>query len=172
MTEETSAHEEVAWTIRHPTPADADGLALVHVTGWREAYGDLLPEHFYGTQAMVQRRALWSRGTALPEYVARTLVAELDGEIVGFALRTPTRDEDSPVPEELAAIYVLSEVYGTGIGQALLDGALDGRPAMLWVAKDNPRARRFYEKNGFHPDGEEKSDPDLKGLVEIRMVRR
>jgi RimJ/RimL family protein N-acetyltransferase len=39
------------------------------------------------------------------------------------------------------------------------------------VAKDNARARRFYEKNGFTADGTEHVDQDLDGLVEIRMVR-
>lgn len=38
-------------------------------------------------------------------------------------------------------------------------------------AKDNARARRFYDKNGFTADGTEQVDPDLDGLVEIRMVR-
>jgi ribosomal protein S18 acetylase RimI-like enzyme len=73
--------------------------------------------------------------------------------------------------EQLYALYVLSDYYGVGVGQALLDRALGGRPAQLWVAKENGRARRFYAKNGFTEDGAELADPALEGLVEIRMVR-
>jgi hypothetical protein len=29
---------------------------------------------------------------------------------------------------------------------------------MLWVLDDNPRARRFYEREGWHPDGSAESD--------------
>lgn len=47
---------------------------------------------------------------------------------------------------------------------------LAGRPAELWVAQDNARARRFYEKNGFVHEGDGKVDADLDGLIEARMV--
>ncbi|GAA3074505.1 hypothetical protein [Actinocorallia glomerata] len=44
-------------------------------------------------------------------------------------------------------------------------------PAQLWVAAENPRARRFYERQGFRADGAEVVDDDAEGLREIRMVR-
>lgn len=153
-------------------PSDAAGVAQVHTTGWREAYGELLPERFYDEQVLAGRQAMWERALANPDAVARTLVAEQCGKIVGFSHRGPARDADAPVPDELSSIYILSEVYGTGIGQALLDALLGDSPAMLWVAKQNPRAQRFYEKNGFTADGREQTDPDLDGLAEVRMVRR
>lgn len=56
-------------------------------------------------------------------------------------------------------------------GQRLLDEAIGAEPACLWVAAENHRAKRFYEKNGFQPDGTRKSDPDIDGLEEIRLAR-
>ena len=48
---------------------------------------------------------------------------------------------------------------------------LEGGPASLWVAEDNPRARRFYEKLGFRPDGESQVEEQLANIRDIRMVR-
>ena len=52
-----------------------------------------------------------------------------------------------------------------------MDASLGDEPSQLWMAKDNPRARRFYEKNGFVADGAERIDSSSNGLKTIRMVR-
>jgi ribosomal protein S18 acetylase RimI-like enzyme len=153
---------------------DAEELAAVHVEAWREAYGHLLPEHFYDDAAREGRQAMWSRLLAEQDAGERVHVARRQGRIVGFVARGPAGEHEGHRPvrgEQLYALYVLSGYYGVGVGQALLDRALSGRPAQLWVAKENGRARRFYEKNGFTVDGAEQADPALEGLVEIRMVR-
>jgi len=54
---------------------------------------------------------------------------------------------------------VLPEHWSTGAGWALMNRALEAfaglrlAPVLLWVFTDNPRARRFYERAGFAPDG-------------------
>lgn len=69
------------------------------------------------------------------------------------------------------ALYVCGAHYGTGAGQALIDEALGDGPAMLWVAKENPRATAFYLRNGFHFDGVEQTDPHASTITDARMVR-
>jgi GNAT superfamily N-acetyltransferase len=69
----------------------------------------------------------------------------------------------------LAFIYLLSAAQGSGVAQVLLDEVLGDDPASLWVLEENSRARAFYVKNGFSPDGA-KMPSDLGG-TEIRMVR-
>lgn len=60
---------------------------------------------------------------------------------------------------ELYAIYALPEAWGSGSGPALLRAVLEGlredgfATAILWVLEDNPRARRFYEREGWSLDG-------------------
>ena len=157
-----------------PHLADAEELASVHVQAWREAYRALLPEHFYDDAARESRQVMWSGLLSEEDAEERFRVARREGRIVGFVAHGPAADHQGHSPardEQLFALYVLSSCYGHGVGQALLDQALSERPAQLWVAKDNARARRFYEKNGFTADGTEQVDPDLDGLVEIRMVR-
>ena len=46
--------------------------------------------------------------------------------------------------------------------------SLGGRPAYLWVLEDNLRARRFYERNGFTPDGARKKFEPLDAW-EVRL---
>jgi ribosomal protein S18 acetylase RimI-like enzyme len=157
-----------------PRPEDAEELAWVHVQAWREAYGELLPERFYDGAARERRRVMWSGVLSTDDAGERVHVVRSGGRIVGLVAHGPAAEHlghPTVRDEQVYALYVLSSCYGQGVGQALLDQALGERPAQLWVAKDNPRARRFYEKNGFTADGTEQVDPDLDGLIEIRMVR-
>jgi RimJ/RimL family protein N-acetyltransferase len=39
---------------------------------------------------------------------------------------------------------------------------------VLWVLKDNTRARRFYERAGFAPDGATHVLEGLGGVTEVR----
>ena len=56
---------------------------------------------------------------------------------------------------EIERIYALKEFYGKGVGKILLDKALEvakeSRMEYIWLGvwEKNPRAIRFYEKNGF-----------------------
>lgn len=104
---------------------------------------------------------------ALPPVV----VTEVDGEVVGFAQAVPSRDEPPVRPLELTTLYLRAAQHGSGLGQELLDAVLGDRPASLWVADQNSRARRFYQRNGFAPDGAREVLESWEGLVEIRLVR-
>lgn len=166
--------DEGDFQVTLPRPEDGDQLASVHVSGWREAYGEVLPERFYDASALEGRRQMWSRILAADDCDDRVRVARHDDQVIGFALRGPTHGGPDYAPkrdDQLYALYVLSAWYGRNVGQALLDECLQGRGAELWVAQGNTRASRFYEKNGFVRDGDTKIDPELDGLAEVRMVR-
>jgi len=136
--------------IRPGTAADAEGVARVHVETWQAAYAHALPSEqleALSLEEAVERHRRWP-----PE-----LVAEQDGEIVGFVSVGASRDPGTD--GELFAIYVHPEHWGTGVGRALLDAGeeelrrLGHNEAILWVLEDNPRARRFYEIAGWSADG-------------------
>lgn len=80
------------------------------------------------------------------------------------------RPATGEAPAHLDALYVRRSHWGTGLGQRLLDDVLGTVPATLEVFRDDVRARRFYTRNGFVPDGTETTEPRL-GSVEIGMVR-
>ena len=74
---------------------------------------------------------------------------------------------------EIIAIHTLPEGRGTGLGHAMLTEALKqigNQPVFLWAFKENTRARRFYEKHGFHWDGNERVS-EFDDALEVRYVR-
>jgi GNAT superfamily N-acetyltransferase len=157
-----------------PTRSEAADVARVHVQTWQEAYGGLLPPRFFDEAALRRRIDFWDRLLTMAESPYTSAVARDESGIVGVALSGPTSAPQGFVaraPEQLFVLYVLASRHGTGVGQALLDRVVGGRPAELWVSRDNPRARGFYARNGFEPDGDEQVDEDFGGLVDLRMVR-
>ena len=156
-------------TLRPAVPADAEAGAAMHAACWREAYGpyadpDRLAERLADTDRWV---SAWTKH--LIDGPPRVL-AEVDGELVGFSVVGPSRDEDGATPYELYAIYVRAAHWGSGLGQRLWEAVRPDGPCSLWVLEDNERARGFYARNGFRPDGAREHYDDL-GAWEIRMVR-
>lgn len=129
----------------------------MHVRTWQAAYEHALGAERLAEISLERRRAQWESWLADPRPDWRIFVAEQGGRVRGFASVGDSRDE--PGEGELFAIYVLQEAWGAGSGPALMAAALDalrggGYPtATLWVLEDNPRARRFYEREGWKPDG-------------------
>lgn len=73
----------------------------------------------------------------------------------------------------LDTLYVMPGLRGAGLGLRLMDAALpERRAAYLWVISDNVDAIRFYERNGFHPDGfAGRSGLGWGDMDMLRMVR-
>lgn len=146
-------------TLRVATVEDAHAIAEVHVASWHWAYEGLLPDTVLEALSVEERATGWRSILAAD---AGAVVAALRGaEVVGFASVGTTRDDDDPPPGtgEVFAIYVVPDVAGAGVGEALLRRA-EGRlretghaRATLWVLETNERARRFYERHGWAWDG-------------------
>ena len=146
--------------IRRARLEDAAAIAEVHVRTWQAAY-----EHVFGAERLAGidvagREGLARRFATDSEYDA--FVADDDGRIVGFvACGVP---EEPTEQRELFAIYVLPESWGSPAASGLMRAALDDvrargvSGAILWVLDDNPRARRFYEREGWHEDGSAESE--------------
>ena len=144
------------------------GKAYVHWKSWHEAYESLVSKA-YLDKLTIQKCEEWA--FSWPE---NTYVAIDDGNVVGF-MCCFGHGEDAPYVGEINAIYVLSEYYGTGVAQQLMDIALEKLKKYskkeLWVLKDNPRAIAFYKKYGFYEDGTEKYLKSLED-TEIRMLMK
>ena len=84
-----------------------------------------------------------------------------DGEVLGFAVCTPTF---------LDGIYVRPDLKGQGLGSLLLDVVEATHPDgyELWVFESNAGARRLYERRGLvevertDGSGNEEKAPDIK----------
>ena len=84
----------------------------------------------------------------------RVYVAEEGEAVVGFASGGRERAGEVEFSGELYALYVLAQAQGRGHGRQLVRAVVDGLRGMelsemiVWVLRDNPNARRFYERLG------------------------
>ena len=162
------------FTLREPALPDAAQIAELHGATWREAYAHLLPEDFFTQEHVQSRHQMWNHILGNPREEWSIRIAESRGQIIGFAFVGPSfgpEGQELPRDRQLFSIYVTAARYGAGVGQALLDATAGDAPAMLWVARDNPRAVAFYRRNGFEFDGAEQTDPSAPAIVDARMVR-
>jgi GNAT superfamily N-acetyltransferase len=80
----------------------------------------------------------------------QVIVADMDGMIVGFA---------AVVGGELDGLFVEPDLWGQGIGRALVDAATHEarKRGLALKVIANPSARQFYESCGFSIEGEERT---------------
>jgi len=145
--------------IRPATPDDALAIETIRVRGWRTAYRHVFPAAELDALPIDPER--WRARLHVPPPGWTTIVCEDGDTVVGFASTGPSRDEDEA--GELYAIYVDPDAWSTGAGRTLLAAAeaslvRDYDAALLWVLEDNPRARDFYERGGWAPDGVRKAE--------------
>jgi GNAT superfamily N-acetyltransferase len=145
--------------IRLASPDDALAVETIRIHGWRSAYRHVFPPADLDALPIDPER--WRPRLHVPPPGWTTFVCEVRGRVVGFASVGPSRDEDGF--GELYAIYVDPDAWSTGAGRALLEAAEEQLgsafdAALLWVLEDNPRARRFYERAGWAPDGARKAE--------------
>ncbi len=84
--------------------------------------------------------------------LGEVLVAQIDGEIAGFAV---VLDEGGRA--ELDGLFVEPSNWRQGIGSALVDAAIHlarDRGLSLMTVVADPAAREFYERCGFSVEGE------------------
>ena len=147
-------------SVRAAVADDADSIGRVQVETWRAAYRGLIPDEAIAAFDVESRQRLWREGLARePRPGSATFVAELDGEVVGFASVGRSRDPETADEGELYAIYLDPSCWGRGIGRALLEQAEESmresgfRRAMLWVLEGNERGEHFYRQAGWEQDG-------------------
>jgi ribosomal protein S18 acetylase RimI-like enzyme len=144
-------------TVRLADAADADAIGRIQVETWRAAYTGLMPDEAIAAFDVESRQELWREWFRAPWPRSVVLVAERDGDVVGFVNTGACRDEEGV--GELYAIYVLPAAWGAGAGRALITRAEESMrssgfgEALLWVMDGNERAIRFYETAGWQQDG-------------------
>jgi GNAT superfamily N-acetyltransferase len=160
--------------LRLAEPADATAVARVHVRSWQLAYRGLLPDEYLEGLRPEDRAPHYTFGDRQPGRPVTTVALER-GELRGFATTGPSRDRDRPGSGELYALYVDPAAWSLGVGRALMRAARERlaragfEEAHLWVLDGNVRAERFYQLDGWLPDGARRPE-ELWGVMvnEIR----
>ena len=163
--------------IRPATAEDARAIAEVHIASWRHAYAGVVDKDFLAELDVERRTDEWASRLAEASHRTRILVAEQEGTVVGFAMLGPSRDEDAELGGlEIHAIYLQPEAWGRGVARELMRTVLSDTPTetplTLWVLAANERARHFYRRHGFVPDGVERLEPiGAENHLEVRYRR-
>jgi GNAT superfamily N-acetyltransferase len=106
------------------------------------------------------------------------LLAEEDGELLGFTACGESRDDDAPASVgEVRTFFVAPGLWRRGVGRALMTAALDSlrergcTEATVWSFETNERANAFYEAHGFERDGAKQTEDAWAGLLQVRYRR-
>jgi ribosomal protein S18 acetylase RimI-like enzyme len=141
-----------AFLIFPPGPADAEALAHVHVTSWRQTYKGLLPDAYLARMSAPEFARRFARELARTEGPLTLAAADRTG-LVGYASGGASR-RGIEGEAEIAVLYVLSAAQGCGVGRELLSRTARAlrdqgfTSLVISVLRENVRARGFYEHLG------------------------
>ena len=164
--------------IRLAVPDDARAYTHCYVESLAETYAHIMPPEFaQSRRERLQRDAADTRDELEQMQADLTAgrtpqrthwVGLVDGEVAGIVSagegvaeweRAHFDNPEPPVSFNLDHIYTRRSSHGTGLGQTLLETALQDphhpgrmRGAWLWILRENPRAEAFYRRNGFLDD--------------------
>ncbi len=165
--------------IRTAEDRDLVAIGALHHRSRTDAYAGLVPAAGLAAGSAAAMGEWWTERWRWERDTHRLSVA-VDGErIAGFSYAGPS---ETPHAVELYAIHVDPAAVGTGVGRALMTGALadltalagdDVDRAVLWVLTGNARARRFYERGGWTADATTRDSPiGPETVPQVRYSRR
>jgi ribosomal protein S18 acetylase RimI-like enzyme len=140
--------------IRRAAPADGPDIARIHVEAWRDSYATLLPVDYLARLDVKIEAARWERNAGITRRTENTLVADAEGEVVGYAIIGPARGRTIAPSGEIYALYVETDWREHGVGRALVEAAFEAfrdrglQHAVIWCLEGNFAARGFYQHCG------------------------
>ena len=131
--------------------ADAIAIAALHADSWRRHYRGAYSDSFLDGDVLEDRTKLWVERLRSDDGATRTVLADDDDGLIGFA--HVILDSDPTWGALLDNLHVREGQKRQGVGSGLL--ALVAAPVVdretplhLWVLEQNVDARAFYEARG------------------------
>jgi GNAT superfamily N-acetyltransferase len=170
--------------VRDAVIDDAEAVATAHIEGWRAGYRGVVPDDYLDAEDFASsRRDRWRAWTWQQFAGSRLFVVLFHDRVVGFAHAGPEEVKSAGPPTgrgEIYGFYLHPNAWGSGGAAALMSRSEEFLrdegygEAVLWVLRDNPRARAFYEKEGWHHTGEDSTftptDPPGSTLPKVAYV--
>jgi len=131
------------WSLRPAEPDDAAAIAAIWHAGWADGHLGHVPGE------LVAHRQADHFARLAEGRIAHTTVATSSADVIGFV---------TVVGDEVEQVYVAAAARGSGVAAALLahaESVVAERADVVWLAvvAGNARARRFYERCGWHDAG-------------------
>jgi GNAT superfamily N-acetyltransferase len=140
-------------TYRLAEPRDESAIAKLHAESWQKHYRGIFSDVYLDEQVVQERADLWAERFAQPIPNREILLAEKNGQLVGFACIEINEHPDFGTL--LDNLHVSREAQGQGIGAQLMERTAQsaeskqaGLGYYLWVLEDNQQAREFYALMG------------------------
>lgn len=139
--------------VRYVKEDEAKQIGRIYCESWKSGYKGIIPDDYLDSLTT-------ESCTPKNISIAKNLVILDDGVCVGVCNISAGRDISMSHYGEICALYLLPDYFGKGFARPLFEVAVKElcnkgfNCQYLWVLTDNIRARRFYEKNGFHNNEE------------------
>ena len=140
--------------IRKAKAGDANTLAFIQTESWKSAFNRILSKEDLDRYTDVNR-AITLYSKLLNENIGNGFILTIDENPYCIAYWDKTRDDEMEGYSEIICIHSLCDNWGKGYGTEMMNHILSDiknsgfSKVMLWVFKENHRARKFYEKHGF-----------------------
>jgi ribosomal protein S18 acetylase RimI-like enzyme len=138
---------------RNATAQDTSAIAALHADSWRQNYRGAFSDAFLDGEVLADRMAVWTERLSTPGPLERTMVADDDGAVVGFA--HAVFDDHPTWGALLDNLHVARSSKRGGVGSHLMGrtagAVIERRPKTglyLWVLEQNKTAQGFYEALG------------------------
>ena len=157
--------------VRAPERGEGGQIAEVQIRSWQVGYRGIFPDAYLDSLdgEMAARTGRWEELIQRDVPLGKLLVATIDGAVVafsGFGPRGEVRTHGDGLPGtnregEVYAFYTHPDHWRRGAGRALMAATVERlaaaghATAVLWVLRDNPRGRGFYEATGWAATGDE-----------------
>lgn len=157
--------------VRRATVEDVSQMSAVQCQTWKSAYKGIFSQRYLNALSETHWMEGYKRGIAAGKN--HFYVAEQDGTVVGLLVCGKNRFDDQG--GEIYVLYVLPKYQRQGVGEALMQQAINGLSAYVsvdaHVVVGNDKAKQFYEKQGFVDTGDV-ADFELDGGVYHTHVMR
>lgn len=151
MTKEAPFSEHSRVIIRFASPDDARAIAAIYEPIVKET---AVSFEFEAPDANEMRRRIADRLLTYP-----WLVAEADGEVLGYAYASSFRSRPAYQWSAESSVYVKGSAHRRGIGRLLYEALFQIlrrqriRIVIAGITLPNPGSVRFHEAMGFRPAG-------------------
>lgn len=140
--------------IRKVKQGDADTLAYIQTESWKTAFKGIIDAEMLDKCTNIDKaRLMYQR--LLDDNKGNGYILTVDNKSHCIAYWDKARDPELALKAELICIHSLPNNWHKGFGSKMMDMVLEDikksgySEVVLWVFRDNLRARAFYEGNGF-----------------------